>query len=133
MLGDNLALLDDLTENPVAARLLKKCASPRYPDDLTPAQVERLEAIIRRMDDAGTSYRPEELRDYLYQRRDDIDGAIDDIEFAAQGSSDELLLMSPDDDHVPSFQGRMTDMIEWAKDKGYLTFNPDGSVVFVSY
>jgi hypothetical protein len=58
--------------------------------------VERLEAIIKRMDDAGTTYEPDDLRDVLYRGRDDLDTAIDDIEFAAKGSSDELRLMAPD-------------------------------------
>ena len=78
MLVKNEPLRHALVENSLAATALKKCASPCFPPGATTKQVERLESFLEKMKKTG-NYNEDALRKYLYDRRADLDKALDDI------------------------------------------------------
>jgi hypothetical protein len=78
MLVKNEPLRHALVENSLAAKALKKCASPCFPPSATKQQVERLESFLEKMKKTG-NYNEDALRKYLYDRRADLDKALDDI------------------------------------------------------
>ncbi|PZV06767.1 MAG: hypothetical protein DCF32_09060 [Leptolyngbya sp.] len=67
-----------LAENSLAARALKKCNTPCYPDNATPYQVRTLEQHLERVKVTG-KYDENMLREFLYKNRDDLDKAIGDV------------------------------------------------------
>lgn len=79
LLMGNDALRGALKENSLAAIVLKKCASPCFPENITADQVRRLESLLERVAKTGT-YDEARLRQYLYQRRDLLGSAIGDLE-----------------------------------------------------
>jgi hypothetical protein len=68
-----------LTDQPLAAAALKRCASPCYPTNIKPEQVARLDRLLSRLKETGT-YNEAALKEYLYNRRDDLSRAISQIE-----------------------------------------------------
>ena len=78
LLMGNDALRGALKENTLAAKVLKKCASPCFPENATADQVRRLEHLLERVGKTGT-YDENLLREYLYKRRDLLDSAIYDL------------------------------------------------------
>lgn len=79
LLEKNDALRGALAESPLAAAALKKCSSPCFPPNATPAQIERLERYLRKI---GPGYDEAALRQYLYDRRDLLDSALSGLEQA---------------------------------------------------
>lgn len=73
------ALREALTENRLAAIVLKKCASPCFPEQATAAQIDRLERLLERVAKSG-KYDEEAVRTFLYKRREALDAAISDLE-----------------------------------------------------
>jgi hypothetical protein len=78
MLMKNAALREALKENSLAARVLKKCNTPCWPEEATAEQVQRLEHLIERLKKAD-AFDEEFLRRFLYRRRKNLDKAIDAI------------------------------------------------------
>lgn len=79
LLIGNDALRGALKENSLAAKVLKKCASPCFPENATAEQVRRLEVLLERVAKTG-SYDEALLREYLYKRRDLLASAVADLE-----------------------------------------------------
>jgi len=77
-------LRKSLTDQPLAAAALKKCASPCFPPGVTPDQVARLDRLLSRMSETG-GYDDAALRKYLYDRRTDLSKAISQIEGSNTG------------------------------------------------
>jgi hypothetical protein len=75
----NEPLRTSLTDRPLAAAALKKCASPCYPPDITPKQVVELDRILARLAKTG-AYDEQMLKDFLYKRRADLDTAIGQLD-----------------------------------------------------
>ncbi|MEM9214096.1 MAG: DUF4157 domain-containing protein [Cyanobacteria bacterium P01_F01_bin.150] len=78
MLADNPRLRQALLENPVAARALKKCASPCFPTNMDPVDVDRLGQFLNDHPDIDSS----RLTDYLYQNRSnpsELSKAVDNL------------------------------------------------------
>ena len=82
MLMQNDALRQALKENTLAAKVLKKCNTPCWPEEATAQQVQRLEKLIERLKNAD-AFDEEFLRRFLYKRRKKLDNAIDAIETKA--------------------------------------------------
>ncbi|HSD47043.1 MAG TPA: pre-toxin TG domain-containing protein, partial [Pyrinomonadaceae bacterium] len=78
MLLKNAPLREALKENTLAAKVLKKCNTPCWPEEATAAQVERLEHLIERLKKAD-AFDEEFLRGFLYRRRKNLDKAIDAV------------------------------------------------------
>lgn len=78
MLLKNAPLREALKENTLAAKVLKKCNTPCWPEEATAAQVERLEALIERLKKVD-AFDEDFLRGFLYKRRKKLDQAIDAI------------------------------------------------------
>ncbi|MGM9474532.1 eCIS core domain-containing protein [Pseudarthrobacter sp. YS3] len=78
LLMGNDALRGALKENSLAAKVLKKCASPCFPENATAGQVQRLETLLKRVAKTG-DYDENLLREYLYKRRELLDSAIYDL------------------------------------------------------
>ncbi|WP_354348872.1 DUF4157 domain-containing protein [Pseudarthrobacter sp. PvP090] len=78
LLMGNDALRVALKENTLAAKVLKKCASPCFPQNATAEQVQRLETLLERVAKTG-NYDENLLREYLYKRRELLDSAIHDL------------------------------------------------------
>ncbi len=79
LLEKNDKLREALVESPLAAAALKKCNSPCYPPNATPAQIQRLERYLQKI---GPGYDEAALRQYLYDRRDLLDSALSGLEQA---------------------------------------------------
>ncbi len=73
-------LMEMLLDNPRAAKLLKKCKSPCYPENITQAQIEKLDSIILKAETQGIPIDSKSLQDYLHAGRDDLENAISQIE-----------------------------------------------------
>jgi hypothetical protein len=71
----NEPLRTSLTDRPLAAAALKKCASPCFPPEVTPKQVVELDRILSKLAKTG-AYDEKVLKDFLYKRRADLDTAI---------------------------------------------------------
>lgn len=78
MLMKNSPLRDALKESSLAARVLKKCNTPCIPEEATAAQVKRLEALLERLKKVD-AYDEEALRQFIYERRTQLDSAIDEV------------------------------------------------------
>jgi len=78
MLMQNDALRQALKENTLAAKVLKKCNTPCWPEEATAEQVQRLEQFIERLKKAN-AFDEEALRRFLYKRRKTLDNAIEVI------------------------------------------------------
>ena len=78
MLMQNDALRQALKENTLAAKVLKKCNTPCWPEEATAQQVQRLEHLIERLKKAD-AFDEDLLRRFLYKRRKNLDNAIDVI------------------------------------------------------
>lgn len=78
MLLKNAPLREALKENTLAAKVLKKCNTPCWPEEATAEQVERLQGLIERLKKAD-AFDEEFLRGFLYKRRKKLDNAIDAI------------------------------------------------------
>ncbi len=78
MLAKNAPLREALKENSLAARVLKKCNTPCWPEEATAQQVQRLEHLIERLKKAD-AFDEDFLRGFLYKRRKNLDKAIDAI------------------------------------------------------
>ena len=78
MLMKNAPLREALRENTLAAKVLKKCNTPCWPEEATAAQVQRLEHLIERLKKAD-AFDEEFLRGFLHKRRKNLDKAIDAI------------------------------------------------------
>ncbi len=82
-LEQNSELRKALAESELAARMLKKCASSCYPEEMTPEQVRRLEQLLRQIRYmGGPDVNEAALKKYLYERRDKLDTAIMNLEAA---------------------------------------------------
>jgi hypothetical protein len=75
-----------LTDQPLAAAALKKCASPCFPPGITPQQVARLDRLLSRLAETG-GYDEAALKKYLYDRRGDLEQAITWIEPATSAAA----------------------------------------------
>ena len=78
MLMKNAPLREALKENTLAAKVLKKCNTPCWPEEATAHQVQRLEHLIERLKKAD-AFDEEFLRNFLHKRRKELDKAIDAI------------------------------------------------------
>lgn len=78
LLLKNAPLREALKENNLAARVLKKCNTPCWPEGATPAQVKRLEALLERLK-KNNAFDEGALRQFLYERRNDLKKAIDEV------------------------------------------------------
>jgi hypothetical protein len=78
MLLKNAPLREALKENTLAAKVLKKCNTPCWPEEATAEQVERLQGLIERLKKAD-AFDEEFLRGFLYKRRKKLDKAIDAV------------------------------------------------------
>ncbi|HEX5883367.1 MAG TPA: DUF4157 domain-containing protein, partial [Pyrinomonadaceae bacterium] len=78
MLLKNAPLREALKENTLAAKVLKKCNTPCWPEEATVAQVERLQGLIERLKKAD-AFDEDFLRGFLYKNRKKLDSAIDAI------------------------------------------------------
>ena len=78
MLLKNGPLREALKENNLAARILKKCNTPCWPEEATAEQIRRLEGLFERLQKAN-ALDEEALRRFLYARRSELDTAIDEI------------------------------------------------------
>ncbi|HWS90095.1 MAG TPA: DUF4157 domain-containing protein [Pyrinomonadaceae bacterium] len=78
-LEGNEALRTALVENELAAAALKKCQSPCFPPEATPAQVERLNNILKRLKSGGVAYDQDLLKQFLADNRDNLDAAINSL------------------------------------------------------
>ncbi len=90
MLTNKPELRESLVDNPMAADVLKQCRSHCFPPEATPAQVERLEAILKDAQEAGYDITSKEVRDnlktFFHDRRANLDGAMDQLEVALHGA-----------------------------------------------
>jgi hypothetical protein len=78
MLAENPRLRQALAENPAAARALKRCASPCFPTNMDPVDVERLGQFLA----SNPDIHPSRLVDYLYQSRgsaSQLTSAVDNL------------------------------------------------------
>jgi hypothetical protein len=78
LLKQQPALRSALAENGLAARALKKCNTPCYPPNATADQIRTLEQHLERIKATG-KYNENNLREFLYQNRDNLDKAIGDV------------------------------------------------------
>lgn len=74
----NPDLKNALTESPRAAKALKKCASPCYPEFITRKQIRYLEHLLDSAEDAGIAFDEKKLTDFLRskQTRAELEGAL---------------------------------------------------------
>jgi hypothetical protein len=79
ILEQNKELRQSLAESPLAAIVLKKCASPCFPPNATKEQIQRLERFLAKLKGTG-AYDEAGLRQYLYDRRGDLTSAIAALE-----------------------------------------------------
>ncbi|RPJ39428.1 MAG: hypothetical protein EHM35_02415, partial [Planctomycetaceae bacterium] len=63
-------LVRALIDNPLAAKLLKKCASPCYPPEMKKTHIQNLERALRKAEKQGIPVDQGKLTDYLYDNRD---------------------------------------------------------------
>lgn len=77
-LRSNEPLRTALAEHSSAASALKKCASPCFPPEATPQQVQRLDEILTRLKETGT-YDEAALKEYFHARRQNLDEAVANI------------------------------------------------------
>ncbi len=82
----NEPLRKALVDQPLAAAALKKCKSPCYPPNVTPQQVARLDQLLSRVKETG-GYDEQALKKYLYERRDNLNQAIAQLEGANNGAA----------------------------------------------
>jgi hypothetical protein len=82
MLLKNGPLRQALKDSDLAAKVLKKCNTPCWPENATAAQVQRLEHLLERLKKVN-AYDEEALRRFLYERRKDLDKAIDEVSVMA--------------------------------------------------
>ncbi|MGH9173679.1 MAG: hypothetical protein ACRD1H_04955, partial [Vicinamibacterales bacterium] len=87
----NEPLRTALVDQPLAAGVLKKCASNCFPPEVTPPQIERLDRLLSRLAETG-GYDEAALRKYLYDRRKELDKAIDQIQGVENGAHLNLYL-----------------------------------------
>jgi len=80
-------LREALVEQPLAAEVLRKCASPCFPPEVTPEQVAQLDRLLSRLDQTGGGYDKAALKEYLYERRTKLGDAIKQIEGVTDGAS----------------------------------------------
>ncbi len=73
-----------LDENPRAARAMKLCNSPCFPEFATPAQVKRIEKFLERAEKSGWDIDQRKLREYFHRAKTDVDLTehIDELEEA---------------------------------------------------
>ena len=80
MLDQHPHLRRALEDNPQASRALKLCRSFCFPENATAEQVARLERVLADMEAARINVQTDmKLREYLYARRGDLDGAIEGL------------------------------------------------------
>ncbi|MFO7564127.1 MAG: DUF4157 domain-containing protein [Enhygromyxa sp.] len=79
LLLHNPALREALVEFPEAARLLKRCASPCFPPNLTRRQIRQINRLVQEAEAAGRTIPRDQLNELLYQYRDNLDDAIAQI------------------------------------------------------
>jgi hypothetical protein len=77
-LQSNPDLRRALAESDLAARVFKKCASDCFPKEMTAEQVRKMEEMLRKLQSTG-AVDEGLLRDYLYNRRDNLKDAIEKI------------------------------------------------------
>jgi outer membrane protein OmpA-like peptidoglycan-associated protein len=65
-------LVRALIENPLAARFLKKCASPCYPPEMKATHIRNLERALRKAEAQGIPVDEGKLVDYLYDHRTEL-------------------------------------------------------------
>ena len=75
-------LREALAESSLAATALKKCKSPCFPEQATAEQVKRLEGLLEKVKKTG-NYSEDAVREFLYNRRGELDKAIGEIEMMA--------------------------------------------------
>jgi hypothetical protein len=75
MLMKNPQLIDSLIANREAMRLLRKCASPCFPPEMTLGDISRVQKYIDDMGYAGQKIDENLLNDYLYQNRSNLEKA----------------------------------------------------------
>ena len=84
----NPELRKALVESEFAMRMLKKCASSCFPEEMTPEQVRRLETLLRRIQYmGGESVDEDALKKFLYDRREDLAAAVTTLEGTKDASS----------------------------------------------
>ncbi len=87
-LEENAELRKALAESELAARMLKKCASSCFPENMTAEQVQRLERLLRSIRYmGGDAVNEGALKEYLYKRRETLDNAIARLEAADNAGS----------------------------------------------
>lgn len=74
-------LLDSLSENKRAARILKKCNSPCYPDFAQPEQIKYFDDMIRKAEMHDLPVDEDALRDFLHKApdADDLNERLEDV------------------------------------------------------
>ncbi|MGW0809110.1 eCIS core domain-containing protein [Nonomuraea sp. NPDC002799] len=97
-LRSNDELRQALADHSLAAAALKRCASSCFPPDVKPAQVTRLEKVLRRLARTG-EHHEEALKKFLYDRRADLDTAINQIERVRTAADLDLLTRAVDQAH----------------------------------
>jgi len=71
-----------LEGSPRAARALKKCNSPCFPDHISPSQVDRLERLLEAAEDSGIYYTEKQLTDFLRSKKSwkEFEDGLDDLD-----------------------------------------------------
>lgn len=82
MLGRRPEIKTALEKSPRAARILKKCQSPCYPDFASPTQIDRIERTLEAAEDAGLFFEEKRLTDFLRGKGNwhELEQGIDELE-----------------------------------------------------
>lgn len=75
-------LREVLEQSPRAAKILKRCASPCYPDFASATQIDRIETLLEQAEGAGIRVNEKNLTTFLRDQKDwtKLDHAIDALE-----------------------------------------------------
>ena len=93
----NPALRDALIDNPLAAAVMKRCASPCFPPHATEDQVRRIGALAegKPIEDLR------KLNEYIYLNRDNLEDALRKLEGNFRRTLDDAILRSFDEISAP--------------------------------
>ncbi len=79
-LGRKPDILEAIADYPQAARLLKRCGSDCFPPEATADHLRQVDLVLKKLKDNDLDYKHQDLKDYLYANRDDLDSAVTQIE-----------------------------------------------------
>jgi hypothetical protein len=82
LFGRKPELKQALAKAPRAARALKKCASPCFPEHATQTQIDRLERMLQDAETAGITWNEKRLTDFLRSKQDwkELEDGLDQLE-----------------------------------------------------